>query len=853
MKRGFVISVWETERRYPISGWASLRREASDPPRFGSKDGQHDAGPSIEGGVDAKLCAAADAAPAPTSIMDLDRTVGPVKLVFDADWEDVVTDGATDENGWEYAIDFSKTFFPVFSSRWSWVRRREHRRKGKGEEGFLTRHLDASLLCFVSVALETLPVTPRSVTPNSDVEPVFASKSRSRKKERTFPESSSDSEDLDFHDEDLLPAAAIVPRAPPPKLSIPTLKLDTMKRLQDSPPPDGAPQASARCRLGSLTNTPRIDTPGRRNGTPPRLREGTPLPQTSASGATPRLTRMLSARLTPRLGSQSSMPDSARSTATEVTWVKDSDAPLCTSCAQSFTLFIRRHHCRLCGQVFCGNCCKVDSGFGMRMCMGCVAEEADRAEQERLFQEEIAAMDEETKNVTFSHVFAYTATIDLEVQLRQTILNEREAEFNELVVVERGERLALQQVLDLRDLPPVEALALSGMFGETWRENLRGTLFLSSDTFQTTSKDTKRSAKFSGSLSAVYDNKAPIVVPVLENSEVPSSNHKEAAIVLDGEACTLSLSLSLGGSSRRASVFGLRRSLQSPPSSSSVGLIELDLILTLLQQQQQSSEPSRFIMTNVVSGTNVLDFTSSSATYSVTLRYRFEPSPTVAAMRLAEAATRQGVASSSLGEKVDDLPVAVGQLVGFQLRRLLLEQRLDHSVLAGEERTAFSSFLQAFFKGTTEALRLTARHEKQRELHPMVKKIFTLACKALAGSVLHEWHAQTMRNGKARQVARAKRLQEEKARKQAEALLVQQQQQLQQQPAIAGTTTSLVIVTASAPESAKGPESVMQQPPPTEIKRPMPASLSIDQLFEVQAKPRAPKKKAKSGKCCSVS
>ncbi|XP_028966343.1 zinc finger FYVE domain-containing protein 9 [Galendromus occidentalis] len=39
-------------------------------------------------------------------------------------------------------------------------------------------------------------------------------------------------------------------------------------------------------------------------------------------------------------------------------WIHDEDAPICMNCGQDFTMFRRRHHCRACGKVLCGNCCK---------------------------------------------------------------------------------------------------------------------------------------------------------------------------------------------------------------------------------------------------------------------------------------------------------------------------------------------------------------------------------------------------------------------------------------------------------------------------------------------------------------
>merc|ERR1712226_1543710 len=37
-------------------------------------------------------------------------------------------------------------------------------------------------------------------------------------------------------------------------------------------------------------------------------------------------------------------------------WVPDEDVTACMGCRDSFTLLRRRHHCRNCGQVYCGRC-----------------------------------------------------------------------------------------------------------------------------------------------------------------------------------------------------------------------------------------------------------------------------------------------------------------------------------------------------------------------------------------------------------------------------------------------------------------------------------------------------------------
>lgn len=38
-------------------------------------------------------------------------------------------------------------------------------------------------------------------------------------------------------------------------------------------------------------------------------------------------------------------------------WMPDSQCKECYDCSEKFTTFRRRHHCRLCGQIFCSRCC----------------------------------------------------------------------------------------------------------------------------------------------------------------------------------------------------------------------------------------------------------------------------------------------------------------------------------------------------------------------------------------------------------------------------------------------------------------------------------------------------------------
>ncbi|NXR20003.1 ZFY16 protein, partial [Cinclus mexicanus] len=80
-------------------------------------------------------------------------------------------------------------------------------------------------------------------------------------------------------------------------------------------------------------------------------------------------------------GSQTSESSESRRTPAALSWkqplwVPDSEAPNCMNCQAKFTFTKRRHHCRACGKVFCGSCCKRKCKLQYmekeaRVCTGC--------------------------------------------------------------------------------------------------------------------------------------------------------------------------------------------------------------------------------------------------------------------------------------------------------------------------------------------------------------------------------------------------------------------------------------------------------------------------------------------------
>ena len=44
-------------------------------------------------------------------------------------------------------------------------------------------------------------------------------------------------------------------------------------------------------------------------------------------------------------------------------WLPDYVVKSCLSCSKSFSIFVRKHHCRICGNIFCSRCCNKFTEF----------------------------------------------------------------------------------------------------------------------------------------------------------------------------------------------------------------------------------------------------------------------------------------------------------------------------------------------------------------------------------------------------------------------------------------------------------------------------------------------------------
>jgi hypothetical protein len=102
-------------------------------------------------------------------------------------------------------------------------------------------------------------------------------------------------------------------------------------------------------------------------------------------------------------------------------WKADEEQIVCEECNSKFTTFLRRHHCRTCGGIFCDKCCGKGTE-GHRKCKRCI-----RIETERLAQREVIEvtrrMTVKPQEETHSQMTAEEA-LSLTVSSMQTLVKE---------------------------------------------------------------------------------------------------------------------------------------------------------------------------------------------------------------------------------------------------------------------------------------------------------------------------------------------------------------------------------------------------------------------------------------------
>jgi hypothetical protein len=93
----------------------------------------------------------------------------------------------------------------------------------------------------------------------------------------------------------------------------------------------------------------------------------------------------------------SMLSDEQRAVLARPTWQPDDDAPFCHKCEEVFGFFVRRHHCRACGLIFCSACTQnqlempIQYGYAgpQRVCEDCLFKVLTEQETQRITKNEL--------------------------------------------------------------------------------------------------------------------------------------------------------------------------------------------------------------------------------------------------------------------------------------------------------------------------------------------------------------------------------------------------------------------------------------------------------------------------------
>ncbi|KAL8580116.1 hypothetical protein ACOMHN_061230 [Nucella lapillus] len=124
----------------------------------------------------------------------------------------------------------------------------------------------------------------------------------------------------------------------------------------------------------------------------------------------PRNLSSVLSRLSNILDRRSTTPQTYKDSDFKQYWMPDSSCKECYDCGDRFTTFRRRHHCRICGQIFCSKCCNQELpgkiiGYkgGIRVCDYC-CKVVLRYAQQSVSTGEVKVLREEIRNMSSSQL-----------------------------------------------------------------------------------------------------------------------------------------------------------------------------------------------------------------------------------------------------------------------------------------------------------------------------------------------------------------------------------------------------------------------------------------------------------------